>query len=401
MRAVGIAASFWLLAVVIATGQARSAFPGMLDAHPAIEYRSAAVHDAVTTLIEDVKTGATALKFDGRQGYLRSVLTALNIPIESQILVFSKTGIQNAHTSPENPRAFYFNDHVVVGYIPGAPLLEMASHDPTQGVIFQTLVQSAADTVFARQSMCLSCHVSENSLDVPGILVRSNFTAIDGRAMPQLGNFVIDHRSPFAQRWGGWYVTGSIGTRHMGNAFVTDAAAADAAIGEGTINRSTLDARVDASAYPLATSDVVALMVFDHQGRAMNLLTRLGWETRVAAADGRVDFTRGDLRDALKATVDYLLLTDEAPLAAPVHGASTFATTFPEQGPRDRRGRSLRDLDLQTRLFKYRCSYMIYSAAFDGLPAEAKREVLSRMRQAITDRDTIAILDETKPGWRE
>lgn len=373
----------------------------MLDSHPAIDYRTAAVNDAVTEMIRDSNAGTTPLSFDERHGYLRSVLSALQIPIASQILVFSKTGVQNAHTSPENPRAFYFNDHVIVGYIPGAPLLEMAAHDPRQGIIFQTLVQSSAVPQFARPSNCLSCHISENSLEVPGILVRSNFTGVDGRAMPQLGSFLVDHRSPFEQRWGGWYVTGTPGTRHLGNAFVTDLSRPENAVSDATINRSTLDPRIDLSAYPTSTSDIVALMVFDHQGRAMNLLTRLGWETRVAREDGVPDFSRGELRDVLQATVDYLSFTGEAPIATPIHGVSAFTKIFSQQARRDAHGRSLRDFDLQTRLFKYRCSYMIYSPAFDALPADAKRAVFARLRETITDRDTIAILDETRAGWRQ
>jgi hypothetical protein len=398
----GIAAALWLFAFVVATGQSRSAYPGLLDQHPAIDYSIGAVNDVVTQLRRDVTLGTKSLTFDGPQGYLRSVLSALNVPVDSQLLIFSKTGVQNAHTSPEHPRALYFNDRVVIGYIPGAPLLEMASHDPTQGVIFQTLAQSSAAPLFARSDRCLSCHRSENSLEVPGILVRSNFAAIDGRALPQLGSFVIDHRSPFEQRWGGWYVTGAQGNpRHMGNAFVIDAAKPEAAITPDTINRSALDPRVVTTLYPAATSDLVALMVFDHQGRAMNLLTRLGWETRVAAAYGSPDFSKGELREVLKATIDYLSLAGEATLAGPVHGVSTFEKTFAQQGPRDRAGRSLRELDLQTRLFKYRCSYMIYSRAFDALPADAKRELLAGLARAITDRDTLAILDDTKAGWRE
>jgi hypothetical protein len=401
MRVTGIAAALWMFAFVIATGQSRSAYPGLLDQHPAIDYSIGAVHDVVTELRRDVTVGTKSLAFDGSQGYLRSVLDVLNVPIDSQLLVFSKTGVQNAHTSPEHPRALYFNDRVVIGYIPGAPLLEMASHDPQQGVIFQTLVQSSAAPLFARPDRCISCHRSENSLDVPGILVRSSFAAVDGRALPQLGSFVIDHRSPFEQRWGGWYVTGAHGNpRHMGNAFVIDAAKPEAAVTPDTIHRSALDARVETALYPAATSDIVALMVFDHQGRAMNLLTRLGWETRVAAAYGSPDFSTGELHEVLKATVDYFSLAGEARLPNPVHGVSTFEKTFALQGPRDRAGRSLRELDLQTRLFKYRCSYMVYSPAFDALPADAKRELLAALRRTITDRDTLAILDDTKPGWR-
>lgn len=400
MKSTALAVMLWLSALALALAQAR--FAGTLDQHPAISDRGIVLNDAVTLLARDVASGAAKLSFDGPQGYLRSVLDHLHVPVESQILVFSKTGVQNAHTSPDNPRALYFNDRVIVGYIPGAPLLEMASHDPRQGVIFHTLKQDSwLPGEFARPERCLSCHVSANSLDVPGILVRSMYAGIDGRSMPQLGSFLVDHRSPLEQRWGGWYVTGTHGSaRHMGNAFVVDGARPEAAISEATLNRLQLDPRVNTAAYPAATSDIAALLVFDHQGRAMNLLTRLGWETRVAAADGRLDFAKGDLHEVLRETVDYLLFVDEARLASPIGGSSAFSRVFPLAGPRDRRGRSLRDLDLQTRLFKYRCSYMIYSPAFDALPAEARAAVFARLRDAITDRDTIAILDETKKGWR-
>ena len=387
----------------VAQDRPRSSFPGTLDQHPTIDYRGGALHDTVTTLQRDVARGTVTLHYDGRPGFLLSLLDRLDVPVDSQVLVFSKTGIQRAFTSPEHPRALYFNDRVVIGYIPGAPVIEIASHDPSQGVIFQTLKQDSwLPAQFARSERCLSCHLSANSMDVPGILVRSMFAGLDGRAMPQLGSFLIDHRAPLEQRWGGWYVTGTHGSaRHMGNATVIDPAKAEAAITDATLNRTTLPDRVDSAAYPRATSDVAALMVFDHQGHAMNLLTRLGWESRIAAADGRPDFSTGELRALARETADYLAFGGEAPLAAPVRGVSDFTRTFSSGGPRDRRGRSLRELDLQTRLFKYRCSYMIYSPAFDALPAPAKTAVLARLREVITDRDTMDILDDTKAGWSQ
>ena len=178
----------------------------------------------------------------------------------------------------------------------------MAAHDPKQGVIFQTLKQDAGKPEFARSERCLSCHVSVNSLSVPGMLVRSMSTAPDGRPMPQDGSFVIDHRSRLDQRWAGWDVSGaSAAVQHLGRA-----------IGRG----------LDLSAYPLPTSDIAALLVFDHQGYAINLLTRLGWEARVAAADGRLDLTTGDLADILKETIDYFLFVGETPIDHPVQPGS-------------------------------------------------------------------------------
>jgi len=372
--------AIWVVALASAVAQSRSAFPGTLDQHPAIDYRGGMLHDVVTEMQRNLSAASSTLTFEGTQGYLRALLTRLNVPVESQVLIFSKTGIQHPFTTPENPRALYFNDRVIVGYIPGAPLIELASHDPMQGVIFQTLKQDATKPEFARSDRCLSCHLSANSLSVPGILVRSMSTAPDGRPMPQDGSFLIDHRSRLDQRWAGWYVSGAAASvQHLGRT-----------IGPG----------LDLSAYPLPTSDIAALLVFDHQGYAMNLLTRLGWETRYAAAEGRLDFSKGDLGDILKETADYFVFAGETSLASPVQAGSAFAKSFPSTGPRDHKGRSLRELDLQTRLFKYRCSYMIYSPAFDALPNDARAALLARLREAITDRDTMQILDDTKAGWR-
>ena len=369
----------WLSAVAALVAQTRAVFPGTLDQHPAIDYKNAPASDPAGQLQRLVDGGAT-LSFEGEQGYLRALLTRLNVPVESQILVFSKTGIQHPFTGPENPRALYFNDRVVVGYIPGAPLIEMASHDPRQGVMFRTLAQDASRASFARPDRCISCHLSSNSLDVPGMLVRSMSTAADGRPMPQDGSFVIDQRSPIEQRWAGWFVTNvRPEIKHLGK---------------------TVDARVDRSLYPRATSDVAALLVFDHQGHAVNLLTRLGWETRAAASDGTPDFTKGDLADILNEAVNYFLFADEAVLESPLADVSPFASAFEAAGVRDGKGRSLRDLDLKTRVFRYRCSYMIYSPAFDALPDDARAAFFSRLRARVTDRDTIDILDATKAGWR-
>ena len=364
------------------------AFSGSPD-HPAIEYARHATTDPVARLNDRLDTGASRLTFDDRSGYLRSVLQALDVPIDSQSLVFSKTGVQAARTSPTNPRALYFNDAVVVGYIRGAPLLELAAHDPRQGVVFYTLDQiGRGRTSFTRRDGCLTCHLSLNSLNVPGMLVRSQFTAADGRSMRQLGQHVIDHRSPVEQRWGGYYVTGTHGPmRHMGNATVIDRDKPEAMITDATLNLKSLEGKVDTSGYASAASDIVALLIFDHQMRMMNLLTRLGWEVRVAEYEHRLDLTRAPQRDAVNELVDYLLFVDEAPLRGRVVGVSRFAEQFSAQGPRDRKGRSLRQLDLEHRLLRYPCSYMIYAAAFENLPNAAKLAVYRRMWDILSGKE--------------
>jgi hypothetical protein len=404
MRLIGMTAIAWLAAFALMAGQSRTLFPGTLDQHPAIDYHGGALNDPISSLQREMASGAARLTFEGPQGFLRSLLAKLQVPVESQILLFSKTGIQHPFTTPENPRALYFNDRVIVGFIPGAPVIEIASHDPRQGIIFQTLSQDAAEKQFVRPNRCLTCHLSANSLGVPGILVRSMFTDGTGRTRPQLGSSIVDHRTPFAQRWGGWYVTGTHGAaRHMGNAMVTQGMErGEDAIGDATLNRTTLNERVTAGAFPIASSDIVALMVFDRQGHAMNLLTRLNWEARVAAADGTADFSRGELRDLVHDLVDYFLFVDEPTLQSPAKGVTAFAEVFAAAGPRDRHGRSLRDLDLQSRLFSHRCSYMVYSPAFAGLPAPARQAIYARMREILTRRDdsaVLTILSDTLPDW--
>jgi hypothetical protein len=355
--------------------------------HPAISYAGTPTNDAVARLNLELTSASTRLLHDTSTGYLQSALQALSVPVDSQVLVFSKTGLQGALTSPSNPRALFYNDSVVLGYVRGAPLLELIAHDARQGAIFYTLDQTAQGApVFKRRDSCLTCHLSRNSMDVPGMLVRSQFTSPGGASLRQLGQFLIDHRSPFDQRWGGYYVTGTHGAmRHMGNAMVTsDGTPASTAT---TLNVISLEGRLDTAAYPSPFSDIASLMVFDHQMHMINLLTRVGWEARVAIHDNELEVTRGPVHDAVAELVDYLLFVDEAPLAGAVEGVSGFAARFGAQGPHDQKGRSLHQLDLKHRLLRYPCSYMVYTDAFDSLPPPVVAAIYQRMWQILSGQD--------------
>jgi hypothetical protein len=261
----------------------------------------------------------------------------------------------------------------------------VASLDPRQGAIFYLLPQQTTPPLrqLARDTRCLVCHYSTNTLGVPGFLVRSIPSSPDGMIMPWLGNYTTDHRSPLAERWGGWYVTGH-GGRHLGNAPIADRAARDIQINDSNLNVRTLADRFDTRAYLSPHSDIVALLVFDHQMRMMNLLTRLGWEARILAQDGHP--ASASLNDVVTEVVDYMLFVDEAPLEG-IRGTSGFAERFGALGPKDSKGRSLRDLDLQRRLFRYPCSYMIYSEAFDALPDAARIAVSARLLEVLTGKD--------------
>lgn len=351
--------------------------------HPSIQYRLTPPADPVARLNDQLRRGERRLAFDGPSGYLRSLLGALDIPVESQMVVYSTTSLQGNRIRPDNPRAIYFNDSVAVAWVRGG-FIEVASQDPRQGAMFYMLPQTEVPTPqFVRDNRCLGCHYTASAQGVPGFFVRSIPTAAGGSPMPWLGNATPDHREPIADRWGGWYVTGHTAAPHLGNLIVADRRAQELPRRSGVMTIPTLEGRFDTGGYLTPHSDIVALLVFDHQARMMNLITRLGWETRALAHEGKgAEAIDGFARDF----VDYLLFVDEAPLA-PVRGSSGFAKTFAAAGPRDRAGRSLRDLDLERRLMRYPCSYMIYSPAFDGLPTAAKDAVYRRMAVVLAGKD--------------
>jgi hypothetical protein len=383
--------------------------------HPAIQYSTRPAHDPVAALSSKLQSGDLQLSFDRRYGYLPALLSALHIPIQSQVVVFSKTSTQLNLIQPRSPRMIYFNDSVAVASVRGGFVLEVAAQDPEQGTIFYELDQQALDKpTFRRTRACLRCHHSLYTSGVPGLLVRSTPTGADGAARPWTKNLATDHRSPFDQRWGGWYVTGrTSGLSHMGNTFSTGA---DAVVSEHAPELETLDGKFDTKAYLSPYSDIVALMVLEHQVHLENLLTRLSWETRAAAYEqqaGSAAARAFSFDAAVADIVDYLLFIDEAPLPGPIRGTSGFAEEFAQRGPADARGRSLRQLDLDHRLMRYPCSYMIYSPLFDQLPPHARDAIYTRLWQILSgsergekyarlsgaDRTAILeILRDTKPG---
>jgi hypothetical protein len=328
------------------------------------------------------------LRRDTRTGYLVALLEALGVTPESQLLVFSKTGVQSAYTSPHNPRALFFDQSVAVGYVPGALAIELAAHDPQQGVVFYTLDQTNAAPVISRQRSCLTCHVSASTLEVPGMIVRSNTVGDDGRLIPGAAGSDVDHRTTHPDRWGGWYVTSEDAPppysqrAHGGNITFS---------GNGNTSNHVfvdwLSSVPETRGYLSGASDVVALLVFDHQVRAINLLTRLNWESRVAAADGGSPLASETVRRLATDLADYLLFAGEASLQVPLIPRSDFARHLEATVPKDRSGRSLGQLDLVRRLMRYPCSYMVYSEAFEALPSAVRSAVYGRMIDILSGRD--------------
>jgi hypothetical protein len=410
-----------LLLAVALPPLSRADFQGSTHLMPfdeeTINYSKTPDANPVSRLQERISQGEVKLKFDDRYGYLPAHLEALKIPRSSQMLVFSKTSFQRERISPRTPRALFFNDAVYVGFIPGSPLMEVSTADPKLGGVFYTLDQSRMDKPrFVRTDQCLECHASAKSMGVPGHLVRSFATDEDGVVDLNNGVSPVNHRTPLSERWGGWYVTGTHGDQtHRGNLVGKAAFEREKKEPNHLGNRTNLTAFFDVSRYPSPSSDIVALMVLEHQTHMHNFITRLNYAATLALAQyGHVDYLKG----AMDAFLKYLLFVEEAPLSAPIKGTSDFAMAFVAQGPRDGQGRSLREFDLQTRLFKYPCSYLIYSGAFDQLPDKMKERIYERLWEILTGKDPsfqqlsaknkgviLEMLRQTKSGlpdyWKE
>jgi len=361
--------------------------------HPAIQYLQTAPDDAVARLAKRIDNGEVKLDYiPGRLGYLPSLLKNLNINADSQMLVFSKTSFQAPLISPRSPRALFFNDNVAVGSVKGGDVLEFAALDPKQGIVFYTLgVDKTTKPTFARRDVCLQCHQVQATLGVPGLEVGSSFPKPDGSPNFSAGYVAVDHRIPLEQRWGGWFVsgtTGSVVTR--GNSIAPDPEDPTNLDTSDSHNLTSLASKVNLDGYAAQTSDVVALMVLEHQTRMTNLIIRVGWETRIAQHDGKLADETAQIDGDIDEFVAYMLFAEETPLKEPVTGVSTFTKTFPQRGPRDKQGRSLRDFDLKTRMFKYPLSYMIYTEAFDGMPDWARDRIYQKLYDVLTNKNTSA-----------
>lgn len=353
---------------------------------PAIGYDNAGKNDAVARLQQRLERGEVKLEYSETDGYLSSVLKLLNVPVSSQGLVFSKTSFQLFRISPKNPRAIYFNDDVYVGFVRGGDFVELSTADPTLGGVFYMLEQTKTDKPrFVRNNECLQCHASGTTRNVPGHIVRSVFPDERGYPIAHLGSRVIGHTNPLKERWGGWFVTGTHGKeQHLGNQLFTERDQLEKLDLNLGANVTSLEKKVNLVGYLSPHSDIVALMVLEHQTQMHNFLTRLSYETKLAlhhneAMNEALQRPKGELSDSTQRRINnavddvlkYLLFVEEAKFAAPIVGTSKFTAEFSARGDKDKQGRSLRDFDLQTRLFRHPCSYLIYSEAFDALPKPA------------------------------
>lgn len=372
-----------------------------------IRYSETAPNDAAQRLERLMTAGKVKIDRTDAWTVLRDVMKQFNIPPESQVMVFSKTSKQNDRISPQTPRVVYFGDDAYVGYSVGGSI-EVATIDPKLGPIFYLLdphEEPQRPLHFQRDNSCLSCHGGPFSPEVPGVLVRSVFPGPEGHPIMSQGSTVVDSTTPFTDRWGGWYVTGRHGSvLHRGNVTATeqDDQTIDIDFEKGA-NITDLRKFFDTAPYPRKTSDIIALMVLEHQTsvqntltkanhtslRAMHMQTSLQRELGEKVEKEPVGTARRIIDHCAEDVVEAILFKDEAELpAGGIEGDPAFQTAFTRRAPQSSDGRSLKDFQLLNRLFKHRCSYMVYSLTFQHLTAPLKKTVLDRLWTILEGRDT-------------
>lgn len=377
--------------------------------------------DTLAVLWDKVRTQGVSLDASSEKAYLRSLLEELQIPVESQVLVFSKTSLQKPLIGPKRPRAIYFNEECYVGTVPGGDL-EIISVSPERGFRYYLMAHPLSrhtEPELVQNNQCLSCHTGGE------LMVQSVHVSESGYPIGGVDRYLTSYESPFSERWGGWYVTGTHGADlHMGNAFsekVGRGVTHDHAKGA---NITSLETFFQTKPYLTDTSDIVALMVLEHQYVMHNTLVDAAGAVRrwmARGADGtRVNTpeeTRRVLAKHAQNIVRRLLFCDEYALSADgVTGSPAFLEGFRRNKKTCSDGTSLKDFDLKSRLFTHRCSYMIYASSFTGLPENLKLEVFGQLRRVLREEDKtgmydhlpaaerrqiLKILEETVPGFRD
>ncbi len=352
--------------------------------NPAHDYWNRPLKDRFTRLKDDLESGKLPLDFSSEKAYVVSLLKALDIPVTSQILVFSTTSLQLRMISPRNPRALYFNDDLFIGWVPGGKI-EIVSIDPEIGGIFYIfdINLNGRPPVAERSERCMNCHSDDDTRQVPGIIIRSVVPGPTGGSLDSFRREDTGHHIPFSERFGGWHVTGGETIdQHWGNLI--------GRLSQGEMSTTPLPPgqNFDWETYPVQTSDILPHLIHEHQAGFVNRVLEAGYRARFYLSEGGGRLSNRVHIDNLKEQADllvrYLLFADEAEFPEDgIEGDGAFASDFGAKRVPDRRGRSLRDLNMKDRIFEYRCSYLIYSDLFQSLPGVFKSHVYRRLGEAL------------------
>ena len=361
---------------------------------PPISYSSTEAKDRATALNAAHQARANAIRSLPAKKRLQWLLDEFKVPVESQIFVFSKTSLQRDLITPETPRVLYFSDEAYVGWAPTGAF-EVTVFDPQLGATFYVFDahETGAAPLLRRDNDCLLCHARHEH--TPTLRARTVFPDARGEPLAGSGGSNIDPSTPLEERWGGWYVTGGgPGLRHRGNLTGRKPEDFEGPSAQPVRNLASLEGVVDTRRYLLKTSDVVPMLLHDHQVHVHNVMSTALQDARIALhrwpAMRKILGLPDDappqgscvvvFESQAEKLIDALLCRDEAPWPEDaLRSDGVFAAAYAKTRKADAKGRSLRDLDLRTRLFRYRCSPLIYSESFTHLPRQLREITLLRL----------------------
>ena len=330
--------------------------------------------DDCTRLIERVASKQVKLDNTNLRSLTQSVLKELGIPLSSQLLVFSGSASQGTKVNPRNPRALYFNDECYVGIVPGG-LLEMIGVDANAGSQLYTFKNVGRNTppTATGDDTCLRCHGGLISGYAPGFFIRFTFPEMNGK-MTSARNITPGHQRPLDERFGGWFVTSSNGQSFP---------AAGQIMQNGLAVHTQIGEHYDPAIHLAGSSDILAHLLHEHQIGFHNRLIKV----LISARDnGQVEGERivTSHEEDIDELVRYMLFQNEAKLPKQgIVGDAQYVEDFRRNRRPSRTGASLKDLELTTRLLKFRCSYMIYTRPWREMPFEIKAELLTRLHRAL------------------
>ncbi len=349
---------------------------------PAHQYWTRPLNDPFSKLIPDFKSGKIKLNTQNQLSFVTSLLKALNIPASSQMLVFSTTSLQLSKISPRNPRALYFTEDLYLGYIPGGKI-EIISIDPQLGGIFYIfeIPRGEKTPQPQRAKRCMNCHADTDTRHVPGLVIKSVIPGPNGGSLNSFRREQTGHQIPLEDRFGGWHLTDADPIKkHWGNLI-------------GQLSPAGLKKQIilpgqlfDFNNYPNDRSDLLPQLLHEHQVGFINRVVEAGYKYRSYLHTDKSQLSPAHAKEIEQITSDltrYLLFADEAKLPPGINGDPQFKQDFRAKRQTLASGESLKDLDLGRHLFKYRCSYMIYSNAFQGLPKKFKQQIYQKLDQAL------------------
>lgn len=424
MRPPAASLSSLLCALALASGSLSAQVSFNDYDQPPHNYYDGEPQDPASVLKRQIASGEKQPDLSSQIDYFRWLIQELSVPAESQTVVFSKTGLQRKVVSPHNSRALYFNDQTFITFIPGG-MTEIASYDPLRGPIFYILEGSetsppAPAVRFNKRESCLvGCHAGSATNYLPGLLARSLYVDAMGNPMNvDAAGIVVNaislhenmaHTMPIKERWGGWFVTGSpANADHIGNILFQ--------VRGGPPSPAPALAAQEKLLPHGSSSDVLPLLVQDHQIGLLNQLyevfyrwrTRLHLDNEKRKAAGQPELAQLDaagveyLGEHLEKLAGLFLFSGEAPLpAGGIKGDPAFITAFSRGKKTDGQGRSLRDLELKSHLLRHRCSHMIHSPQFEGMPAAFRSLVLGRICEVLKSPATTAGYEHLQEAERQ